>query len=532
MEQGLLRLILCFFLKGIFLFTVSPLYAQEEIKFPVQKFVVIGDNPLSEKDVDKFFAEYENTQQDISGLQAISEEFEKLLIKKGFNFSQVVLPPQQLKSGTISYRVSRITLSEIKVTGNRYFSDENILASLPTLELGEVPNTQKIASNMVLAQSNPAKRLRLSFSQGFLPDTVAATVTVQDKPVDDYYFWFNNSGTDLSTDYRLGVQANHRNLWGKDHQLALSYSFSPEDTDKVSQYGFNYSIPLYSHRGVFNFLYSDSDADTGIIAEVFDVSGAGTVVGLGYKHSLPKQPTFEHNLNFQLLDKLLDSNINFQGQNVGQDIRSRQIIFGYFNRYIKETLSLSSNMTFSKNLSGGSFNNDEAYAGSRVGASSRWQKVNFSGSLNYQFKKTYLGRFTFFGQYSNEPLISGEQFGLGGTLGSFGPRGFEEREVSLDRGYKFSLELLKNLTERKMQLGVFYDYGTGTRLQPQASETYGESLSSLGLIFRWNLGSGFRLDTQYGYILNGFQNPLSGSQDGDSKLHVVVQYLPKWSVFK
>ena len=127
---------------------------------------------------------------------------------------------------------------------------------------------------------------------------------------------------------------------------------------------------------------------------------------------------------------------------------------------------------------------------------------------------------------------SGEQFGLGGSLGSFGPRGFEEREVSLDRGYKLSIELLKNYSAKKMQFGVFYDYGTGTRLQPQAAETDGESLSSTGLIYRWAIGSGFRLEAQYGYILNGFQNPLSGSQDGDSKLHVAVQYLPKWSVFK
>lgn len=502
------------------------------VTFDVSKFTLEGNNPLSSKKTELYFDKYTNTSFDISKLQEVASGFEEVLSKEGFNFYQVVLPPQELDSGNIRFELRPINVNKVTISGNKHFSRDNILASLPSLKLGHSPNTKDISQDMILAQSNPAKKIKLSFEKGDDLKSINAKITVQDRKFDDYYLWLNNSGSELSTKTRFGFQANHRNILGKDHQLSLSFSVSPEDASKVSQYGVNYVIPVYKRKGLFSAFYSKSSADTGVFQEVFDISGAGEVLGLGYKHHLTKSTKYQGAINVRFIDKLLDSDIDFQGQNIGQDLRSRQVSLSYGGALKKGKLNWAFDIGGTANLSGGSFNDEASYAATRAGASASWDKINLSSQLSYKLNKSWNSRLAFFAQYTDEPLVSGEQFGLGGSLGAFGPRGFEEREVSLDRGYKASLEIVKTLPEYKLELGGFYDYGTGTRLNPQAEESNGESLSSVGIISRWSVGKGLRLDAQYGYILNGFAEGASGSKDGDSKLHFTVQYLPDWSLLK
>ena len=49
------------------------------------------------------------------------------------------------------------------------------------------------------------------------------------------------------------------------------------------------------------------------------------------------------------------------------------------------------------------------------------------------------------GQWSDEPLIPGEQFGIGGARSV---RGYEEREASGDSGFFVSAELISKPTAR------------------------------------------------------------------------------------
>jgi len=519
------------FLLGFFLLIPNNSFGGE-LTFDVSKFTLVGDNPLSKKKTGVFFDKYTNSQFDISKLQELATEFEDLLVEEGFNFYQVILPPQKLQSGEITFELRPINVNKITVTGNKRFSRENILASLPSLVLGNSPNTLDISQDMVLAQSSPAKKIKLSFEKSDDLESIDARVAVQERQFDDYYLWLNNSGSELSTKTRLGFQANHRNLFDKDHQLSASFSVSPEDSSKVSQYGLSYLMPIYKYNGLFSAFYSKSSADTGVFQEVFDISGAGEVFGLGYKYYLSKSPTFQGDINVQLIDKLLDSDIDFQGENIGQDIRSRLVSINYGGQFKKNKLAIRFGIGGSLNLSGGSFNDDESYAATRVGADASWKKFNLTSQLSYKLNNNWNTNLSFFAQHSDEPLVSGEQFGLGGSLGAFGPRGFEEREVSLDKGYKASLEITRTIPKYKLEIGGFYDYGTGTRLNPQAGETDSESLSSTGIISRWVIGKGVRLDAQYGYVLNGFAEGTSGSKDGDSKLHFTVQYLPDWSLLK
>jgi hemolysin activation/secretion protein len=83
----------------------------------------------------------------------------------------------------------------------------------------------------------------------------------------------------------------------------------------------------------------------------------------------------------------------------------------------------------------------------------------------------------FSGQYSEKPLIAGEQIGIGG---SFDVRGYEQRETGADNGQIAKIELTSPAWE-KINAFVFYDYGHGTKQKPQAGELSEWSLSGTGI---------------------------------------------------
>ena len=56
---------------------------------------------------------------------------------------------------------------------------------------------------------------------------------------------------------------------------------------------------------------------------------------------------------------------------------------------------------------------------------------------------------------------------------------------------------------RRMQLGVFLDVATGDQNNPQVGESPDETLSSVGLAYRWNIRSDLSLEADFGYVLDG-----------------------------
>jgi hemolysin activation/secretion protein len=59
---------------------------------------------------------------------------------RGYNVVTVQLPEQELNGGVVRLNVIQARLSRLTVSGNRYYSEQNIRAGLPTLQPGQTPN--------------------------------------------------------------------------------------------------------------------------------------------------------------------------------------------------------------------------------------------------------------------------------------------------------------------------------------------------------------------------------------------------------
>ena len=129
------------------------------------------------------------------------------------------------------------------------------------------------------------------------------------------------------------------------------------------------------------------------------------------------------------------------------------------------------------------------------------------------------------GQWTDDGLVSGEQFGLGGASSV---RGYEERELGGDIGVSGSVELVTPelaetlaFSKGSLRLLAFVDAGwVRNRLDTPCLDNRTEcSISSLGVGARWSYGPAqLRLDIAHAL------RTASETDQGDTRVHVSFSY--------
>jgi hemolysin activation/secretion protein len=519
-----LPLTVCLLATGLTLNTAAWGQDNAAVAFTVTGFDVTGEAPVEIEDTDSLLAPFLGEHGNTEGLQNAADTLEKAFHDLGYTFVRVVIPRQPLDDGTIELSVVSFVLDKISIAGNAYFDEENIRASLPSLVAGESPNRKHLARNLDAGRIHPSRKEKITFKASTIPGKVDASVQVSDRKPISFFTWLNNTGTEETGEYRMGVGFQHSNLFNRDHNATLTYTTSPTDTDKVDQIGAVYQVPLYESGALLTALVSESDVNSGRVAEFFDVAGQGSVRGLQYTKFFSRNEGFAQKLVFGVNDKLFDNDIDFDGQPIGNDVRSRPWSLQYRGDFRNERGESDFYIEYVENLSGGSFNNDQFYAASRQGASSNWSLVRYgAGTRKTAGKWTLSGRFK--AQHASEPLIAGEQFGLGGA---HSVRGLREREVAGDKGYQVQLEAVSPKLGKHNARGIlFLEGGSVSLVEPLPGELSRDRVMGLGAGVTWSWRGKLTARVDLAYVPEGTDaGSQDGTRDGDERVHFNLAY--KW----
>ncbi len=504
-----------FILAGLCLIpqTLCLAAAPQEFKFTVKRFSVEGLSPLSQAFIDDYFKPLQNKPYTLKELQDTSKALERVIREQGYPFYRVIVPPQTLSSGEVKLKVISFTLGEIEVTGNRYFSRNNIIAGLPILSKAESPNTQDLAEALKVANKHPSKQLQVTFKPSKMPDKLDAKVAVTERRPYQASLIVNNYGTSSSGDYRLTGALQYSNLWGMDHVVNGSYSTSPDHADSVQQYGVSYSLPVYRLKGWLSAYYANSSVNTGAVATDWTVTGSGEMYGIHYQQFLPKWGKYEHSLDLGIDNRYFINDIQFRNTQVGGNVRSAPFSILYKGEYPWQNTHTGYYVQWVGNTDFGGHNTQAHYQAARLDAKQNWDLIRYGSTFSVSVKD-WLMQTSFSGQHSHNPLIAGEQLGIGG---SFDVRGYDQRETGADSGQIVKLELstpawpaLSWVEGQKTNLFAFYDYGHG-RLQSTAA----------GQVKDWNLsGTGIGARFQWREYFSGniaFATALDSVETGTTK---------------
>ena len=220
--------------------------------------------------------------------------------------------------------------------------------------------------------------------------------------------------------------------------------------------------------------------DIGTIASVFEVSGEGTFIGGRYTHLLIGRGDYSHSVGLGIEDRSFDNTVGFGGVDLGADVRSRPVALRYQGGLQKGWGRAGFHVEYARNLGGGNNNDRASYAASRAGADRSWHALRYGVHVDHG-ARGWLVRARLNGQWSAEELIPGEQFGVGGAVTV---RGYEEREVTGDRGNQTSVELWTPAWYRGVRFLAFTDFGRVTFGTPVAGVTR-TTIASVGAGLRW-----------------------------------------------
>ncbi|MCY4350326.1 MAG: BamA/TamA family outer membrane protein [Thiotrichales bacterium] len=503
--------------------TLTAAHAQTPVvRFEVERFVVEGDSPLSEVRTREVLQPFTGEHAGVDGLLAAADALERAIQAAGIPFQRVMLPPQTLDDGEVVLRLMVFEVERVEVEGASHHSEANVRRSVPALREGKTPDTDAIARNLAVANRLPWKTTNLTFRES--EDSIAgldARLEVEDRRPWLLWSGLDNTGDASSGRFRWSVGANAGNLFDRDHSVNASYTTSPGHTGQIAQWAVGYGLPVYGLGGMLSAYYVRSDADSGRVLDVLDVSGAGAFAGVAYAQELRRSGNLSHRLSIGIDDRRFENRLVLAGSEVDvapPPVRSFPLTLTYGAEYAGVDWGADLRVRFARNIESGVDNDDSVYGSNRAGAKAGWDVLRGSATIFWPLPAQWSGRALFEVQKANEPLIAGEQFGLGGA-GSV--RGFSEREVAGDDGVRGSLELwTPALSDGELRFVLFADAGRVIN-EPAGGLAPRENLASVGAGMRWNWKEHAALTLDFGAIVNGTITRESGVR---GHLNLVVQY--------
>ena len=521
--------------------------APPDPRFDIDKFTVRGATLIAADGLKLLLAPYIGKSKDFGDVQKALEALEKAYTGKGYSAVQVILPEQQIDKGEVEFDVIEAKIGKIVVEGNKYFNEANVRASLPRVQQGQPPNIFHIADNLRLANESPAKQTTVLLRSGVEEGQVDAVVRVADERPNKLSLTLDNTGTQQTGLFRVGIGYQNSNLWNRDHVLNAQYVTAPNDDDRANRLGLypsqnvfilgaQYRIPLYRRGDTLEFSAGYSNVDSGVVANLFNISGSGTIFSVRYNQNLEKIGDLEHKLAYAL-DwrgyKSVVRQIGVAGAGLVPDVNVHPISLTYSGAYRKSESSFS--ISVSQNLPGGNDAGTGAFQGdpwvvparpaAREGANPRYFVTRWSFNHNRALPRDWQFRFGMNGQLTRDMLLSGEQFGLGGADSV---RGYIEREIINDHGYRGTLEFYTPdfgsampVTGVRVRALAFYDWGAVRRIRPTVLEMHGQHVSSAGLGLRVSRGTNLSVRVDVATVTDS-----GGLQKiGDVRVHASVAYV-------
>jgi len=494
---------------------------EQPATFDLLELRVKGNNLIDKKQLERTIYPFLGLKKSVDNVEAARATLEELYKTQGYQTVSVDIPEQDVKNGIVYLQVVEGKISRLRVKDARYFSLGKIKAGVPELAEGNVPNFPKMQKQLAeLGIESPDRQIQPVLRAGETPGTLEVDLKVKDELPLHGKVELNGRNTSTTSRLRLVSSLRYENLWQAMHSASLMYQVSPENSAEVDVWAGTYALPLFSSDARLAF-YGVSSSSSAQIAS----AGALSVIGIGniYGARLVKPLTpindYFHSATLGVDYKDFQEDVNLIG---ADNIRTPISYLPFMAQYSGSLRTKESETTFDVGAHfsiRGLGNEQKQFEEKRYLAKANYMYL--TGGLRFQHELPLgmeaVSRVA--GQVSDTPLISNEQFSMGGAESV---RGYFETQSLADDALFGSLELhsphlgaaeweyLNNL-----KLLTFVDVAKGWVKNPLPGNSSGDFISSAGI------GMNFQMWKHLSGVLNvGFPfNALGPVKSGDPRLH-------------
>ncbi len=443
----------------------------------------------------------------IGQLRDIADALTRYYRSKGYVLARAYVPRQTVDDGIVAISIIPGLLGDVKPVGNKRYG-ANILRK-PFLPLLDRPVVRdRIETALLVLRDYPGLDSTGVFSRGSKPGAADLKVVVKREDPHELYLTVDNHGSEYLGKYRARADWIWNNPLGKADQLTVAglYTLDPEN----SVYGaLHYGIPWFPRKWRTPVLFG-----IGATYNQFDVGRRLAALGLHgetERAGLSMTRDFIRSRLFDLTGKLSfdrkRAQVKRKSQKLSQDDLS--VAVGSLSVRAQDAAIFGlpgvsrANLDWSVGLPGflGAMPAGGDPQSSRVGGSGDrsggdFNKVRISFDRLQRLGRDVSVLVRLDGQWSNDLLVSLEQFPMGGPESV---RAYPLSSFLTDSGYLGSLEVrlgtpfLKGAWRDVFDLSVFADYAKGRVNDPLPSDIDKVAMSGAGVGLTVNVSDRFRL---------------------------------------
>lgn len=451
--------------------------------FNIMEYQVDGNTLLPVIDVEEAVYPFLGFGKTPADIEAARAALENAYQKRGFATVTAEIPPQDAASEVVKLRVVERPVGRLRVRGSRYFSLDAIKQAAPSLAEGTVPNFDEVEEDIVDLNLIPDRRVTPVLKAGIAPGTVDVDLQVEDGFPLHGSFELNNRKSQNTEPLRAVASLRYDNLWQRGDSISMSYQVAPQRTADTEVFTGSYLARVPDSRLSLLLYGLKSDSDVAAVGGT-SVVGQGEIIGGRALLPVTIQPGFVQSLSGGVDYKHFEEDVVLGSDTSSGPVTYYPFSFGWTGNWSAETSRTEAGATVVFTLtdlgsSSTQFNNK------RDGADPSFILLQADASRTQDLPEDFQAFARLQGQAAGQPLISNEQFSLGG-LDSV--RGYLESEALGDYGMSLQSEIRSPSLGAmiapwigELRLRGFADFGAAGVQKPGPEQDGSFLLSSAGV---------------------------------------------------
>ncbi|WP_244830357.1 ShlB/FhaC/HecB family hemolysin secretion/activation protein [Caballeronia sp. TF1N1] len=473
----------------------APPAVPEGKKFVLRDIRFAGNETLSTDTLLALVSEKIGQEVSINDLNAMSARIAQAYRDRGYPLAQVVIPPQDVTSGDVTFTVLEGKIGRVRLTmaPGAPIKESLVRARLASIEPGKPLRQGELERTMLLLSDLPGIRVTSALETGSAPGTVDLTVTVEPTRRWDFAVSADDYGAAPAGRWRLGSVGRLASPFGIGDNLDLNLLAAERADTVYGRVGYDAPVNAYGTRA--GIAYSHLYYYLGENFSSLNAHGDADVVTASVTHPLIRSRSqnlllrgaFEYRSLTDKIDTVsFDNPQKLYVASVGLSYESRDAFLGGGFNSADVQLALA-HLNIDSSVAAAI---DQGPAGRNTQGNSVRLTMQ-ANRLNAITQKT-----SFFvgvsGQWANQNLDSSSRITLGGPRAV---RAYSPSESVVDEGL-IGTAALRYAVLPTLTASAFFDIGVGRynarSISGQGANTVTRSGAGLGLF--WNGPWGVTVD--------------------------------------
>ena len=466
---------------------------QEVVSFPIDQIVITSLEPVFKKYRNRLKI-YNHNNIGAEGIAVLQKQLQEQILADGYVTSQVVVPNQDLQSGTLTFEILPGYVEDIVLTNPK--ARTNWRSAFP-VRPGYVLRRQALEQGIDQMRNVPGQDVKLSIEPGTKPLHSIVKLTVEQKGFVHGSLILDNAGYESTGKYQGTMYVSFSQLAGLNDTLSASITKDighHGDGHGSKQYAVNYAVPD-GNRMYRLSTYQYSYHQLVFMPEAFRSSGNTRGVEFSVEQVLNRTSRSKTAAVAKVIHKTRHSYIDDIEIGV-QEQHTTALELGLSHRQYSGN-TMSDIYLFYRQGIRGLGATVRSWEGLADNPTTLYKMAGLEGEIQSVVRighKQGVYTMRFRSQFTNQRLFGTDQFSIGGR---YSVRGFSgEETLRGDSGYYIQNEWA--LPFRRQRITPYIGVDIGHVWGPSTATQIGNTLVGGVIGIRGNIGDAFRYDVSLG----------------------------------